>query len=123
MGTATKAKQAAIAALSTAVGFMVAHQGVLAAPPGVLNPIDRPDASTNNTDLRSAVVSLINYFLGFLGLVAVIVIIFSGVKLVASQGNDGKVKEAQKTILYAALGLLIVFFAYAIVNFIVNIVV
>ncbi len=123
MGTATKAKQAAIGALSTAVGFMVAHQGVLAATNEVLNPLDRPSSSTNNTDLRSGVVSLINYFLGFLGLVAVIVIIFSGVKLVASQGNDGKVKEAQKTILYAALGLLIVFFAYAIVNFIVSIVV
>lgn len=121
MGIATKAKSALTASIAAMVGTYA--QSAFAQPNSVLNPLDRPQASANNTDLRSGVISLINYFLGFLGLIAVIVIIFSGVKLVASQGNDGKVKEAQKTILYAALGLLIVFFAYAIVNFIVNVIV
>ncbi len=121
MAIATKAKLASILSLSAyAVGALV--ETGFAQPNSVLNPLDRPQASANNTDLRSAVLSLMNYFLGFLGLVAVIVIIISGVKLVASQGNDAAVKSAQKTIGYAALGLLIVFFAYAIVNFIVNIV-
>ena len=121
MAIARIAKSVSIATLTAyAVGTLT--QVGFAQPNSVLNPLDRPQASANNTDLRSAVLSLINYFLGFLGLVAVIVIIISGVQLVASQGNDSAVKKAQKTIGYAALGLLIVFFAYAIVNFIVNII-
>jgi len=115
-------KGAGLSALAAyAVGGLV--QIASAQPSNVLNPLDRPASSANNTDLRTGVISILNYFLGFLGLVAVIVIIVAGVKLVTSQGNDSAVKSAQKTILYAALGLLLVFFAYAIVNFIVSLVV
>jgi len=72
-------------------------------------------------DWKGAIMSVINYFLTFLGLIAVIVIIYAGVRLLVSLGNEQAVKTATKTIMYAVIGLLIVFLAYAIVVWVANV--
>lgn len=53
-----------------------------------------------------------------IGIVAVGVIIFGGVRYAISQGDPGKVKKAKDTIMYALIGLLVVLLAFAIVNFV-----
>lgn len=85
---------------------------------GILNPIDKPGVASQ-TNLRQGIVNIINYILLFLGLIAVAYVIWAGIKMVTSGGNEGKVKEGQKTITYAILGLLVVFLSYAIVNWVV----
>ena len=52
------------------------------------------------------------------GAVAVVMLIIGGVKYVVSGGDAKKVTDAKNTILYAIIGLVIVFFAYAIVHFV-----
>jgi len=73
----------------------------------------------DQTDLRTGVVTIINYILTFLGLIAVGYIIYAGINMVTSAGNAEKIKAGQKTITYAVIGLLIVFMSFAIVNWIV----
>jgi Type IV secretion system pilin len=52
--------------------------------------------------------------------VAVLFLVWGGVQYVTSGGDDGRVKNAKNTILYAIIGLVITIVAYAIVGVISN---
>jgi len=73
-----------------------------------------------STSLDSAVVGLINVALGFLGLIAVIIILIGGFKWMTAGGNEDKVGEARKTIFAGIIGLAIILFAWGITTFVVT---
>lgn len=54
------------------------------------------------------------------GLIAVVMLIWGGLRYVVSGGDAKKVTDAKNTILYAIIGLIISFFSYAIVHFVIN---
>jgi len=60
----------------------------------------------------------INWAIGLIALVAVVILIISGVKYITSNGDEKKVEEAQKGIINAIIGLVICFLAVLIVNFV-----
>ena len=62
--------------------------------------------------------SIANTLFIFAGAVAVIFIILGGYRYVTSQGNRELAEKAQKTLLYAVVGLIIVFTAFLIFNLI-----
>lgn len=62
--------------------------------------------------------SVINALFGFAGVTALILIIYSGIKFMASGGDPKQVEGARKTLTYAVIGLIIIFFAYFIINLI-----
>lgn len=70
--------------------------------------------------LDKAVVGLINVLLGFLGLIAVIIILIGGFRWMTAGGNDDKVGEARKTIFAGIIGLAIILFAWGITTFVVQ---
>ncbi len=70
--------------------------------------------------LDSAIVGLINVALGFLGLIAVIIILIGGFKWMTAGGNEDKVGEARKTIFAGIIGLAIILFAWGITTFVVE---
>ncbi len=61
-----------------------------------------------------------NIALYAVGLIAVFMLIWGGLRYILSGGDSKKITDAKNTILYAILGLIIAFFAYAIVNFVLN---
>jgi len=61
-----------------------------------------------------------NTILYIVGVIAVIMLIFGGIKYVISGGDAKKVTDAKNTILYAIIGLVIAFLSYAIVNFVIS---
>ena len=68
------------------------------------------------TDFRTLVLTIISYFLGFLGLLATIMIIYGGITYVSSAGNDEAVGKAKKIILYAVIGIIVILLSFVIVN-------
>ena len=68
------------------------------------------------TDFRTLVLTIITYFLGFLGLLAVIMIIYGGITYVTSAGNDEAVGKAKKIILYSVIGIVVILLSFVIVN-------
>lgn len=82
---------------------------------GAINPEDRPDIVPGGS-LRGLVLTIINYFLGFLGLLAVIMIIYGGVTYVTSAGNDEAVGNAKKIIMYALIGIIVILLSFVVVN-------
>ena len=63
-------------------------------------------------------VHFINIALGFLGILAVIIIIFAGFKWMTASGNEDQVADAKKMLTQAVIGLAIIFLAYIIVKFV-----
>lgn len=74
-----------------------------------------PDAADAD-GLRDTIVNIITAILNFLALIAVIIIIIAGIRLIVSQGEEEPKEKAKKTIFYAIVGLVIVLFARVIVG-------
>ena len=69
-------------------------------------------------DPRSIVASIINISLGFLGILAVVIILVGGFKWMTAAGNEDKVNEAKKIIVAGVIGLVIILAAWGIANFV-----
>ena len=61
-----------------------------------------------------------NTILYIVGIIAVVMLIIGGVKYLLSGGDAKKVTDAKNTVLYAIIGLVIAFLAFAIVNFVIT---
>ena len=61
-----------------------------------------------------------NTILYIVGIIAVIMLIIGGIRYVISGGDSKKVTDAKNTVLYAIIGLIIAFLAFAIVNFVIS---
>ena len=72
--------------------------------------------SGGQVGLRGIVLTIINFFLTFLGLLAVIMVIYGGFLYVSSAGNEENVNKAKKILLYAVLGIVIIIVSFALVN-------
>ncbi len=70
--------------------------------------------------LQSTVIKIIQWALGLLGLVAVIMILIGGFQWMTAGGNEEKVASAKKIISAAVIGLIVVLLAWAIVIFVVQ---
>lgn len=70
------------------------------------------------SDLRATIIKIVKEVLLFMALVAVIVIVIAGVRLVLSQGEQDQIDKSKKTIIYAIIGLIIIALASAIVAFV-----
>ena len=64
------------------------------------------------------ITTITNTLLFIVGALAVIMIIFGGIRYTTSAGNASSVTAAKNTILYAIVGLIIAFLAFAAVNWV-----
>jgi len=71
-------------------------------------------------DLREGIMNVVNVLLGFLGILAIIIILWGGFRWLTSGGNEEKVGEAKKIITAGIIGLVIIFTAYAIATFVIT---
>jgi len=67
-------------------------------------------------DLRALVLKILNFFLTFLGILAVIMVVYGGVTYVTSAGNDEAIGNAKKIIMYAVVGLIVILLSFAIIR-------
>lgn len=71
--------------------------------------------------IREVIVIIIIRVLDFLALAAVVVIIYAGIRLIVSIGEESARENAQKILLYTVMGLCIVLLSRVIVAFILSI--
>ncbi len=77
-------------------------------------------AGLSESDLPTTIASIIRVILGFLGIVAVVIILIGGFKFMTSGGHEEKVKSAKKVMVAGVIGLVIVLSAYAIASFVLS---
>ena len=63
---------------------------------------------------------IVKYLLWFITLIAVIYIIYAWFRVLTSNGEDETIKNAKKTIIYVIIWILVIWFAWAIANFAVD---
>jgi len=71
-------------------------------------------------DVRQTAARIINVALGFLGIVAVVIVLLGGFKWMIAGGNDEKTAEAKKLIVSGIIGLAIILSAWAITSFVIS---
>jgi len=76
--------------------------------------------NTKQSSLPEIIGSVIRYFLGFLGVLFLILMLYAGYTWMSSFGSADKVKKAKDLIVDAVIGLVIVLAAYAITNFVIG---
>lgn len=77
-------------------------------------------AGLGSGSLTQTIASIIRVILGFLGVVAVVIILIGGFKWMIAGGNNDKVGEARKYIFAGITGLVIILSAYAIAEFVID---
>ena len=87
-----------------------ACSGGFQAPP---KPGDVPE------DFKGSILNITNWLLGFVTMIAVLVIIWGGINYLTSAGDEDKARTGKKTLTYALLGLVVIGIAYALVNVII----
>lgn len=76
--------------------------------------------NSKKDSLTVIIKNIANILMFLLGAVSVLMIIFSGVLYVTSQGDAGHIKKAKDTLMYAVIGLIVALLAAAIVNFVIT---
>lgn len=74
----------------------------------------------SNQDPRSMASKIINIALGFLGIVAVGIVIFGGFIWMTAEGNDEKVDKAKRILKSGVIGLVIVLASWGVASFVLN---
>ena len=74
----------------------------------------------DDSDIYVTIAIVINTFLGFLGIIFVILIIYAGFNYMTAAGEEEKVRTAMATIRRAIIGLIIIVSAYGITSLVIN---
>lgn len=73
-----------------------------------------------NRNPQEIAAAVINVIMGFLGIVAVVIILIGGFKWMTAGGNEEKVSEARKLITAGIIGLVIILASFAIAKFVLD---
>lgn len=109
--------------------FMAPPVFAIQLPTGA-TPIENPTASSpsaasaprtlqnplGNTDLNKIIGQVIKGLLGFSGVIALASFVWGGFLFLTSQGNPDRVKKGKDTLIWAVIGLVVIFTAYILVD-------
>ena len=73
------------------------------------------------TDVRNNIRTAIMYGLGFLGVLAVIMVIYGGLVWLTSQGSSDKIKKGRDILIWAAIGAIVISIAWTITAYILKV--
>lgn len=102
--------------ISTTVFSLI---GVLSARSVFAAALNNP-LGANVTSPDDIVSNVIKVFLGIVGAIALLIIIYGGFELLISAGNQEKVDKGKKALTWAVIGLVVVFGSYGITTAIFN---
>lgn len=98
----------------------VALAGTSAVSALSVNNLPAPQTGSADVEPNQLVADVIDIALWVVAVLAVIMLIWGGIRYATSAGDANKVTAAKNTIIYAVLGLVVAIFAYAIIKFLVG---
>lgn len=75
---------------------------------------------SNDLDLKETITKIMKWLFSFLGIIAVLIILYGGFLWMTAAGSDDKIKKAKHTLVNGVIGLIIVLCSYAIATFVFN---
>ena len=95
--------------------YLISFNKILAADTNSTPRLTNPLKSDNLPELIGY---LIQALLGIVGSLALVMFIYGGIMWLTSGGNPDQVKKGKQTIIWAIMGLVVIFSAYAILRFV-----
>ena len=80
----------------------------------------RQEIKLGEQDPREMVANIINIILGFLGIIALVIILYAGFTWMTAAGNEDQVGKAKKMMSAGIIGLIIILSAFGIAKFVVG---
>jgi len=112
----TKIKKLSNVLKAGALTALAAPAAVFAVTPPTVEPLNL----SGSQSLYDVALSIFNYALMFVGLIALAFLVWGGVQYVMAGGDDAKVTKARTTILNAVIGIVVVLISIGIINWIKN---
>ena len=106
--------------LTITVPALVGAQGKLDSDKLLPEEFGRQIGVNPTQDLPTTIARLINVIMGFLGIIAVIIILIGGFTWMTAGGDENKVGKARKMIFAGIIGLAIILSAFAIARFVIS---
>lgn len=92
----------------------------------VFRPANLPGGETGSLSAENKVVNIINFLVNLIlyasGSVAVLMLVFGGVRLITAGGDTEQKEHAVKIIRFAGIGLFVVILAFALVTNLINLI-
>jgi len=73
-----------------------------------------------NASLYELIVNLLNWFISFSAVLSVIMIISAGFQYIMSVGDEEKIRKATLTLVFAILGMVLVFLAPLVIQYVID---
>lgn len=102
------------------VGAHVFGLGAAFAQQDALNEVAGTAGIQGEEDIRIVIARIINVVLSFLGIIALLIVIYGGFTWMTAGGNQDKVDRAKKILINGAIGLTIIFLSWAITSFVIG---
>lgn len=80
-----------------------------------------PEEIKKTGDLKGTIISVINYALTFVGILLLLMVLYAGILMITSNGDDKVIEKAKKMLINATIGIIIIILSYTIVSFLGNI--
>ena len=77
---------------------------------------DAQTAGLPNTSIYDIILSALQYLLGIVGILAIVMIVFAGIMYMASTGEEEQIEKAKKMLTYAIVGLVIALLGLVVVS-------
>lgn len=110
-----------------ATGMSAVTLGFLYSKSVLANSIDNINEGLNKTqdaagglEMNDVIKTIITTMLFIVGILAVIMIIYGGIRYVTAHGDKTQVASAKDTVVYAVVGLVVAIVAYALVDWVVK---
>ena len=97
----------------TALTFFLGFFSVF---PTVVQAGSLPNPLGSVTDPNELISNIIRVVLGVVAILALVIIIYGGIEILISAGNEDRVKRGRDSLMWAFIGLLIVFGSYGIIQ-------
>jgi hypothetical protein len=99
-------------------GFFLVAAPALAQETTLINPLGGTSSNPGGTtsSLPQLIGVFIKFIVGFVGTLALLMFVWGGLQFILARGDAKKVGSGKQTMIWAVYGLVIIFFAYAIVS-------
>ncbi len=92
----------------------------------IFRPNNLPAGDTSNVSVETKVIDILNYLINLIlfasGSIAVLMLVYGGIRFIASTGNEDQKEEAIKIIRWAITGLIVVILAFALVTNVIDLI-
>ena len=89
-------------------------------PLKLLNETSKEAGVSTQRELPEVIGSIIQWVLGIVGIILLVMFVYGGVLYATSAGNEDKLETAKKVMLYAILGIVIIALAFVLTRYIIS---